>query len=120
MKKTLLFILILLFIIVCAGAGLILELRIYADTPAEANTSENIIVNVRPGQTLRTTANILQQANLIKSRLKFILIARMKGFDKRLKAGEYLLSAAMPPRQILDIMVKGAVNLHKLTVPGRV
>jgi UPF0755 protein len=41
----------------------------------------------------------------------------MKGFDKRLKAGEYLLSAAMPPRQILDIMVKGAVNLHKLTVP---
>jgi UPF0755 protein len=117
LKKTLLFILIPLFIIVCAAAGLILELRIYADTPAEASTSENVIVNVRPGQTLRTTANILQQANLIKSRLKFILIARMKGFDKRLKAGEYLLSAAMPPRQILDIMVKGAVNLHKLTVP---
>jgi len=117
LKKTLLFILIPLFIIVCAAAGLILELRIYADTPAKADTSENIMVNVRPGQTLRTTANILQQANLIKSKLKFILIARMKGFDKRLQAGEYLLSAAMPPRQILRIMVKGAVNLHKLTVP---
>jgi hypothetical protein len=52
LKKTLLFILIPLFIIVCAAAGLILELRIYADTPAEASTSENVIVNVRPGQTL--------------------------------------------------------------------
>ena len=117
MKKALIFILIPLFIIACAAAGLIFELRIYADTPANVNTSQNVIVNVRQGQTLRTTADILQQASLIKSRLKFILIARIKGLDKHLKAGEYLLSATMPPRQILEIMVKGAVNLHKLTVP---
>jgi UPF0755 protein len=117
LKKTLLIILIPLFIIVCAAAGFIFELRIYADTPANVNTSQNVIVNVRPGQTLRTTADILRQANLIKSRLKFILISRIKGLDKHLKAGEYLLSAAMPPRQILEIMVKGDVNLHKLTVP---
>ena len=117
MKKTLLFILIPLFIVVCAAAGLIFELRIYADSPANINTSQNVIVNVRPGQTLKTTAEILQQENLIISRLKFILFARFKGLDKHLKAGEYLLSAAMPPRQILEIMVKGAVNLHKLTVP---
>ena len=117
LKKALLLILIPLFIIVCAAAGLIFELRIYADTPANVNTSPNVIINVRPGQTLRTTADILQQANLIKSRLKFILIARVKGLDKHLKAGEYLLSAAMPPRQILETIVKGAVKLHKLTVP---
>jgi UPF0755 protein len=117
LKKTLLFILIPLFIIVCAAAGFIFELRIYADTPANVNTSQNVIVNVRPGQTLRTTADILRQANLIKSKLKFILISRIKGLDKHLKAGEYLFSAAMPPRQILEIMVKGEVNLHKLTVP---
>lgn len=117
MKKTLLFILIPLFIVFCAAAGLYFELHNYADTPASVNTSQNVIVNVRPGQTLRTTADKLQQANLIKSRLKFILIARIKGLDKHLKAGEYLLSAAMTPRQILEIMVKGEVNLHKLTVP---
>ena len=117
MKKTLLFILIPLFIVLCAAAGLYFELHNYADTPTNVNISQNVIVNVRPGQTLRTTADKLQQANLIKSRLKFILIARIKGLDKHLKAGEYLLSAAMTPRQILEIMVKGEVNLHKLTVP---
>jgi UPF0755 protein len=117
LKKTLLFIFIPIFLIVCATAGVIFELRIYANTPANLNTSQNVIVNVRPGQTLRNTADILQRENIIKSALKFILIARIKGLDKHLKAGEYLLSAAMPPRKILEIMVKGAVNLHKLTVP---
>jgi UPF0755 protein len=117
LKKTLLLILIPIFIIVCAAAGLIVELRTYAETPTNVNAFNDVIIRVRPGQTLRTTADLLQQANLIKSKLKFILIARIKGLDTHLKAGEYLLSAAMPPRRILEIMVKGAVNLHKLTVP---
>ena len=117
LKKTLLLILIFLLIIVCAAAGLIVELRTYAETPANVNALKNVIISVHPGQTLRNTANLLERANLIKSKLKFILIARINGLDKHLKAGEYLLSAAMPPRQILEIMVKGAVNLHKFTVP---
>ncbi len=117
MKKTLLLILIFLLIIVCAAAGLIVELRTYAETPTNVNAQKNVIISVDPGQTLRNTANLLEKENLIKSKLKFILIARINGLDKHLKAGEYLLSAAMPPRQILEIMVNGAVNLHKLTVP---
>ena len=55
--------------------------------------------------------------NIIKNSLKLVIIARIKGYDKRLKAGEYLLSAAMTPREILTTMVKGEVKLHKLTVP---
>ena len=117
MKKTLLLILIFLLIITFAAVGLIVELRNYAATPTNVNALKNVIISVHPGQTLRNTANLLEQANLIKSKLKFILIARINGLDKHLKAGEYLLSAAMPPRQILEIMVKGAVNLHKFTVP---
>ena len=117
MKKTRLLILVPLFVIICLSAGFIVELHTYAETPANVNALDNVIISVRRGQALKSTANMLQQANLIKSRLKFILIARIRGLDKHLKAGEYLLSAAMPPRQILEIMVKGAVNLHKLTVP---
>lgn len=117
MKKALLLAGISIFLIVSAGLGIYIELRMYADAPAEANNSKNVVIDVRQGQSLKTTANVLYQESIIKSPIKLILFARIKGYDKHLKAGEYLLSAAMTPGQILDIMVKGEVKLHKLTVP---
>jgi UPF0755 protein len=117
MKKALLFIFIPLFIFVCAAFVFFLELLNYADTPVRPGDSDIVTVNVRPGQSLKTVADTLRQKKIIGNSLKFILIARMKGYDKRLKAGEYMLSAAMPPRKILEIMVKGTVRLYKLTVP---
>jgi UPF0755 protein len=117
LKKALLLVVISIFLIVCAAFGIYIELRMYADAPAEANNSDKVVINVRQGQSLKTTADLLYQKSIIKNPLKLILVARIKGYDKRLKAGEYLLSAAMTPRQILKIMVKGAVKLHKLTVP---
>ena len=85
--------------------------------PADQSASASVIINVSPGQTLKTTADILYRKTIIKDALKFVLIARIKGYDKRLKAGEYLLSASMAPLQILKILVKGAVKLYKLTIP---
>ena len=117
MKKVLLLAGISIFLIVCAGLGIYTELRMYADAPAEANNSKNVVINVPQGQSLKTTANVLYQESIIKSPLKLVVFARIKGYDKHLKAGEYLLSAAMTPGQILDIMVKGEVKLHKLTIP---
>ncbi|CAB1059648.1 Murein endolytic transglycosylase MltG [Olavius sp. associated proteobacterium Delta 1] len=117
LKKALLLIGISIFLIVCAGLGIYIELRMYADVPAQANNTHQVVINVRQGQSLQNTADLLYQKNIIKNSLKLVIIARVKGYDKRLKAGEYLLSAAMTPRQILEIMVKGEVKLHKLTVP---
>jgi len=117
LKKALLLLGISIFLIFCAGLGIYMELRMYADTPAEADNTHEVLVNVRPGHSLKTTAALLYQKKIIKSSLKLVIIARLKGDDKRLKAGEYLLSAAMTPRQILSIMVNGEVKLHKLTVP---
>jgi UPF0755 protein len=117
LKKFLIFFAIPLFIIICVASGLAIALLNYADTPMKTGASKNVTVNVRSGQTLRATADMLYQENIIRNPLKFILIARLKGYDKRLKAGEYLLSAAMSPRKIMEIMVKGTVKLHKFTVP---
>lgn len=117
LKKALLFIGIPLLIAFCIASGLYFELKMFASTPANKSAADPFIINVRPGQTLNTTADILYRENIIKNAMKFVLIARIKGYEKRLKAGEYLLSAAMTPLQLLDIMVKGAVKLHKLTIP---
>jgi len=117
LKKTLLFIGIALLIVIGIAAGLFYELKTFASTPANKSTAEPVVVTVSQGQTLNTTAEILYRKNLIKNADKFVLIARFKGYDKQLKAGEYLLSAAMTPLQLLDIMVKGTVRLYKLTIP---
>ena len=117
LKKALLLVGISGFLIVCAALGLYIELMKFAETPAMADLPDKVVINVPRGQSLKTTADILHQKNVIKNSFKVILIARIKGYDKRLKAGEYLLSAAMTPLQILEIMVKGEVKLHKLTIP---
>jgi UPF0755 protein len=117
LKKILLLFGISMFLIVCTVIGIYIELRMFADAPAAANDTDKVLINVRQGQSLKTTADLLYHKKIIKSSLKLVIISRVKDYDKRLKVGEYLLSAAMTPRQILEIMVKGEVKLHKLTVP---
>ena len=117
LKKALLLVGISGFLIICAAVGFYIDLRIYAETPAQAGLSEKVVINVPQGQSLKTTAELLHRENVINNAFKLVVIARIKGYDKSLKAGEYLLSAAMTPRQVLEIMVKGEVKLYKLTVP---
>jgi UPF0755 protein len=117
LKRALLFVVILFFLIACVALGLFVELQMYADEPAQSAPSREVIVNVRPGQSLKQTADLLYQKSIINNSLKLILIARINGYEKHLKAGEYLLSASLTPRQILEIMVKGEVILYRLTVP---
>ena len=117
MKKALLIIGIALIMVIGIAAGLFFELKTFASTPANTSAPEPIVINVSQGQSLNKTADLLYREKLIKNGTKFVLIARLKGLDKQLKAGEYLLSAAMTPLQLLDIMVKGTVKLYKLTIP---
>jgi UPF0755 protein len=117
LRKALLIIGSVLFVVIGIAAGLFFELKTFASTPANTSSPEPVVINVSQGQTLNKTADLLYRKNIIKNAAKFALIARLKGYDKQLKAGEYLLSAAMTPLQLLDVMVKGTVKLHKLTIP---
>ena len=60
---------------------------------------------------------MLRERGIIEHPTKFRLLARIKGYDKKIKAGEYGLSSAMTPNKILEIMVQGKVLLHRLTIP---
>ena len=116
MKKILLISSTLLIISLCGLAVFILDLRQYADQPTSLDT-KNRVVNIPSGQTFKVTTDILFKAGIIKNPFKFNIVARLKGYDKQLKAGEYNLAASMPPIKILEKLVKGEVKLYKLTVP---
>lgn len=74
-------------------------------------------MTVYTGQAFHTTLKKLHEMNIVKNRFKFKMIAVFRGYDKRIKAGEYLLSGAMSPSEIFKVLVRGKVRLYRLTIP---
>ena len=115
MKKLRTIISVLLFLAFSSLICFFLDLSQYAKKPADTSSSKKVVI-IQPGQGFNATTEKLFKAGIIKNRFKFKLFARIKGYDKNIQAGEYLLSPAMPPSIILESLVKGKVNLHKITV----
>jgi UPF0755 protein len=116
MKKILLISAVLIVIGLCGLAVLLISLRQYAQQPA-GQLPLKVVITIPAGQPWKTTTEALFKNGIITSPFKFNLVARLKGYDKRLKAGEYALSASMAPIQIMEKLVKGEVELYKITIP---
>ncbi len=116
MKKRLLYVFILISLCLVICAVLVTDLWIYANNPAAAESGE-VLIYVKPGQSFSATAKMLYEKRLIQSPFRFNLIARYKGYDKKLQAGEYLLSGSVSPVKLLEKLVNGEVKLHKITIP---
>ncbi|MGB9976369.1 endolytic transglycosylase MltG [Thermovenabulum sp.] len=76
-----------------------------------------VAFEVEEGQNAKQIAEILKEKNLIKNSLVFYLYAKWKGYDTRIKAGEYILSPSMTSQVILLKLVKGETFLEKVTIP---
>jgi len=75
------------------------------------------MVVIGSGQPFKTVARVLHEKEIINYPYKFKIVARIKGFDRNIKAGEYLLSSSMSPEKILEILVDGKVYLYRITIP---
>lgn len=107
---------ILLTAVLFAGAAF-MDLRSWSQrTGAEADPPERI-VRVERGQRLRSIAETLHREGIVDDPLRFRILARLEGSQSVIRAGEYALSPAMAPIQVLHILVEGRVVLHRLTVP---
>lgn len=116
MKKigiTIIFILIFAFLVATA---VYVDIYIYAGKPVSAEPVKQVII-VKPGQKFKSLSQILYKKGVINHPAKFRLFSRIKGYDKNIKAGEYILSSTMTPKIILEIFVIGKVRLHRITMP---
>ncbi len=95
----------------------LVDLFIYTGKPASINDHTEKIVTINSGQAFKSFSEGLHKNGVIKNLYKFNFFARIKGYDKKVKAGEYLLSASMTPYKILQILTDGKVCLHKITIP---
>lgn len=116
MKYFILSIFFSIVLIISSGVYFFFDLKNYANEPLDNNKTGKTII-IRQGQGLGAVSQSLTEVGIIKNSFKFKLIARFKGFDKQIKAGEYLLSSSMPPLEILKIINKGKVLLYRLTIP---
>jgi peptidoglycan lytic transglycosylase G len=116
MKKTILIICIILISTTAILLGLVWNIFDYAAQTSGKDISEKKFT-VMAGQHFKMIAVQLEEAGIIRDSRRFKLFARFKGYDKRIKAGEYRLSSALSPKQVLEIMVSGKVALYKLTIP---
>lgn len=88
----------------------------FSSTPFDA-TGKEIKFNINSGQNLSTISDNLQNNGIIKNSFFFKILASYKESSRKLKAGEYILSASKTPLEILSIITKGSVKLYKLTLP---
>ena len=116
LKKLGIAILLILFFVCIGAAGVYLNIISYAQKPPNTAPVEKVVV-VQSGQGFKAISTLLHQKGMILHPVKFRLFARIKGYDKRIKAGEYMLSSTMTPKKILETMVDGKVYLHRLTIP---
>jgi UPF0755 protein len=88
----------------------------YLASPAQKGAQQQVFV-VRDGASLREVAVELERNHLIKNDRLFLLWARLMGYGKDIKAGEYALNAGMPPVKILNILRLGTIIIHPVTIP---
>jgi UPF0755 protein len=93
-----------------------LGLGLFLVSPANKEGKEEVFV-IQPGRSLREIAEDLENRDLVKSKTLFVLWTRIMGYSKEIKSGEYGLSSAMSPAEILEKLRRGSILTHPVTIP---
>ncbi len=88
----------------------------YLLAPMQKGNSDQIFF-VPEGSTLSKVAEGLESNALIKSKEPFLFWAKLMGYSRKIKAGEYCLNSEMSPLKILEAMSRGSIVTHPVTIP---
>lgn len=75
-----------------------------------------VVFEVPPGSTMTSVANSLKEKEIIFNTDLFLLYARIKNMNHRLRVGEYALKATMSPSEILSVLASGRSITRAFTV----
>lgn len=85
--------------------------------PLDAKSSQVKVIEISRGMNAKRIARLLREERLIRNGLPFRVLARMKGTEDRLQAGEYELSSSLNLSRILSKIERGEVLAHPFTIP---
>lgn len=84
--------------------------------PVNPTDSQVVMVEVQVGTTFRRLCKDLETQGLIKHWRVLDLLAKFKGSDTDIKAGEYELSRDMTPQDLLATLLSGDIFLHTVDI----
>ncbi len=85
--------------------------------PAKSDSQEIILVEVEPGKSFHEIAKVLEARGVVRHWWSLELLARIRKSDRSINAGEYELSPAMEPKQVLKKLASGEVLRRKIVIP---
>jgi len=106
------FVLIISFVLVLPAA----RFAYFAMSPYNAESQDTKIIEVHKGENPNEITKVLVGTGSISDGKHFILLGRLTRQWRRIKAGEYQVSAAMTPIEIFGVLTSGISVSHPVTV----
>ena len=112
MKRLLLIIVAVIIGVVVAGVYLVLS---GSETPYKGYEAAEQFVDVPAGASPGTIARRLADAGVVRDVPTFRFALARSGQARRLQAGEYRFDRPLRPREVIDMLARGAVYLRPIT-----
>lgn len=107
---------IVLLIPILVGFAVYKGLKSFFFEPAVPGSIQEFLVEVKPGSSFRSFCQELQEKGIIKNWRILDIISQVKKSDTQVKAGEYKLSPAMSPQEIIKKLSDGDVFKRIVTI----
>ena len=109
-KLTLLSVLIII-IIYCSP----IALKYYVNL--EGPLLEEIHFEIDKNESLTSISGKLKESGIIRSKILFLSYIKLKGYEKRIKFGEYLLPRRINLENLLELFSSGKQINYSITIP---
>ncbi len=85
--------------------------------PSQPVKGRDVVVNIPKGASVSQVGSILQEHGVISSRFIFKIVAMIRGEQRKIQAGEYLLKTHSDAGDVLDLLISGKTLTVTLTIP---
>ena len=112
MKRAILALVVVLLALIAYGAYVVIS---GSETPYKGYEGAEQFVEVPQGATPNTIARRLADAGVVRDVPTFRFALARSGQAKRLQAGEYRFDRPLRPREVVDMLARGAVYMRPVT-----
>ena len=88
-----------------------------SETVSDVETEKKVTVKIREGLSTAEIADRLAEKDVIDSTLKFRILARLRGYDDKLRPGAYTFTLGMSYDEVFAKLLTGEKKLVQFTVP---